>query len=510
MASHKTVSMTEPLLKEASDCIQAGQYGRAKEAIDLYLSNNPYDAPGWTQRALLLILSGQESLAQEAASIAIKIDRTYPDAWSMQGNALMQLGNFSAALESFEETIRLAPHSALGYYNKANALRSLGQLHDAISAAQASLAISPKQSNTMTLMGALQKEVGNLSSALRWFDDALSLNPHAADAHYNRGLLYLSTEQFALGWQDYEWRLRWDVTIRQGQSQSVERMAPDWHGELTSKSLLVLPEQGIGDQIFFAGMLTDLQRIAAGSMVCVEPRLLTLMQRSFPELHFSTPDQLNIHRLEYSDQFSAQVHIGSLGRFFRTDLTDFKNVTHGYLKTDKNRTDRFKSSLSRPGKTICGISWKSKNNEFGSAKSLTLAALAPLLQARGVEFIDLQYGQTSEEISSLKTAHGISIHEPLGVDKFNDIDGLASIISACDIVITVSNTTAHLAAALGKPVIVMLPNSPSLFWYWHRDRTTSPWYPSAVLLRQSIPGKWDDVIETAQQALHAFTQAAMS
>ena len=501
--------MTKPLLKEASAFIQIGQYDRAKEAIDLYLKNNPYDAPGWTQRALLLILTGQEALAQEAANIAIKIDSTYPDAWSMQGNALMQLGNFFAALESFEEATRLAPQSALGYYNKANALRSLGRLSDAISATQTSLSLNSQQSNTITLMGALQREIGNLSTALQLFDDAIELNPHAADAHYNRALLYLSTEQFELGWQDYEWRLRWNVTIRQGQSQSVEKIAPDWQGEATPKPLLVVPEQGIGDQIFFSGMLSDLQCVAPGSMVCIEPRLLTLMQRSFPDLHFSTPVQLNTHRIDFADRFSAQVHLGSLGRFFRVDSTDFQHVTQGYLKSDKNLTDQFKTSLRQPGKLICGLSWKSKNNEFGQAKSLTLAALAPLLRAPQLEFIDLQYGDTSDELAELKAAHGISIHEAVGLDKFHDIDGLSAVISACDIVITVSNTTAHLAAALGKPVIVMLPNSPSLFWYWHRDRNNSPWYPSAVLLRQSIPGKWDSVIESAQQALHAFTQAAL-
>jgi ADP-heptose:LPS heptosyltransferase len=104
----------------------------------------------------------------------------------------------------------------------------------------------------------------------------------------------------------------------------------------------------------------------------------------------------------------------------------------------------------------------------------------------------------------------LSVHKLDDIDSFNDIDALAALISACDIIVTVSNTTAHLAAALGKPVIVMLPASPSLFWYWHTDCSDSPWYPSAVLLRQSQAGEWTDVIATAGKALNEFATAFAS
>jgi ADP-heptose:LPS heptosyltransferase len=76
-----------------------------------------------------------------------------------------------------------------------------------------------------------------------------------------------------------------------------------------------------------------------------------------------------------------------------------------------------------------------------------------------------------------------------------------ALIDACDLVITVSNTTAHLAAALGKPTIVLLPNVDSLFWYWHRDSGTTPWYPNVRMFRRSDSGLWDDVIDAATLTL---------
>jgi ADP-heptose:LPS heptosyltransferase len=153
---------------------------------------------------------------------------------------------------------------------------------------------------------------------------------------------------------------------------------------------------------------------------------------------------------------------------------------------------------------VCGISWRSKNAEFGADKSITLEALQPILSCTGVDFVDLQYGDTDEERGNLQQTHGIRVHHLDEIDNKDDIDGLAALISACDIVITISNVTAHIAGALGKPTIVMLPNSPSLFWYWHGGRVDSPWYPTNTLVTQSRSNEWSGVIEAATKTMIDF------
>ena len=116
-------------------------------------------------------------------------------------------------------------------------------------------------------------------------------------------------------------------------------------------------------------------------------------------------------------------------------------------------------------------------------------------------FVDLQYGDTRAEQDDARAQgiHGL-ITVP-DVDNFNDLDGLAALIAACDRVITVSNTTAHLAAALGKPVIVLLSWSPGLLWYWHIDRADSPWYPTVRLLRQETAGDWGAVVARLAESM---------
>ena len=96
---------------------------------------------------------------------------------------------------------------------------------------------------------------------------------------------------------------------------------------------------------------------------------------------------------------------------------------------------------------------------------------------------------------------GLRLTDVSSVDNFNDLDGLAALVDACDVVVSVSNTTAHLAGALGKNLLVMLSKGPGLLWYWHYQRSDSPWYPTATLFRQETSGIWDDVVAAVERTV---------
>ncbi len=91
----------------------------------------------------------------------------------------------------------------------------------------------------------------------------------------------------------------------------------------------------------------------------------------------------------------------------------------------------------------------------------------------------------------MKNTDGVEVLQCNSVDNFNDLDGFAALIEACDLVVSADNSTVHIAGALGKPVWVLLPFDPD--WRWMLDRNDSPWYPSAKLYRQATIGDWDEV-----------------
>jgi ADP-heptose:LPS heptosyltransferase len=124
------------------------------------------------------------------------------------------------------------------------------------------------------------------------------------------------------------------------------------------------------------------------------------------------------------------------------------------------------------------------------SKSLNLIELAPLLLIENVEFVSLQYGSTKGEIEYIQKIIGKKIHTIDELDIYNDIDGLLSLISDCDFVVTTSNITAHLTGSIGKKGMVLLPFSKGKIWYWHSGEGQSTWYPSLQLASQTQMNDW--------------------
>jgi tetratricopeptide (TPR) repeat protein len=406
-----------------------------------------------------------------------------------------ELGDYEAALGMLEHAIIAEPRRAESHFSYGNVLRDVKDFQSAIDAYGTAITLNPNYLEAYANCASTLKDLGLVTEAMAFYDSALMLDPTHAEANYNRALLLLNNLKLEEGWRLYERRLDSDTSVRKFLGGQRLRLAADWHGHRQPESLLVIGEQGLGDQIFFAGMLPDLSNQVHGATVCVEPRLVPLFKRSIPTLNFISPDELD------SNQFDAQIYLGSLGKLYRKNTESLSAIHSPYLLADTNRSNKLRAKLKNPEKLICGISWISKNADHGEGKSLSLEALHPVLQLSGFDFVNLQYGDTSQERDTFVQQYGVNIHHLDEIDNYNDLDGLAALISACDIVVTVSNTAAHLAAALGKPVIVMLPNNDALFWYWHRDSHTTPWYPSARLFRRSDSGRWEDVIDAVALTL---------
>lgn len=177
----------------------------------------------------------------------------------------------------------------------------------------------------------------------------------------------------------------------------------------------------------------------------------------------------------------------------------------GYLKADAKAAAAQAARLAEQaqGRLRIGLSWRSGNAQFGAQKSLALADCLPLLRQPAF-WIDLQYGDTAGERATLENAYGISLWHDEAIDPLKNLDAAAAQYAALDLVITASNTTAHLAGALGLPVWLLLP-APGfgLLWYWFRERQDSPYYPGLRCFRQKSAGDWSAPVSEAAAALQA-------
>ena len=193
--------------------------------------------------------------------------------------------------------------------------------------------------------------------------------------------------------------------------------------------------------------------------------------------------------------------LGSVPGLIRNDISDFDRTVTGYLKADPKRVASIRDELKLDSKTVIGISWKSFKSLNQTKKSMQLQDMEQMFRGLDVVLVNLQYGDVDNEIREFKEATGIDVVQCASVDNREDLDGLAALIEACDIVISTSNVTVHLAGALAKETWVLLPYV-AHFW-WLLERTDSVWYPSLTLYRQPTLDDWESVYGSIRRDLEA-------
>jgi tetratricopeptide (TPR) repeat protein len=399
-------------------------------------------------------------------------------------NALHAANRHEEALRRYHEALALNPAFARAHMNLGNCLKALNRHSEAIESYEKALAIEPSYVTAwMNLAKALQA-LDRCEEAVQAYRKVLALAPADATARLNLGVLYLSLGRLADGFEHYE--SRWAA----GNGASVRPYPrPRWSGDRIRGVLLLWAEQGVGDQILHSSMVPEMTARADSIVLEVDPRLAPLLARSFAGVQV-----IGLANELYAGHVDVHAPLGSLARFLRPSLEAFPRREHGYLIADKGRVEKLRQRLAADRRAVIGLSWISRNPEFGEARSARLRDFEALLRLPRCRFVDLQYGDTSAERAVVERETGIRI-ERLEVDNSNDIDGLAALISACDLVVTVDNTTVHLAGALGKPTWVLVPHGPARIWYWFTEREAdSPWYPRVHVQRQRPAQPWADLM----------------
>ena len=426
---------------------------------------------------------------------AIRINPEVEEIYFNLGNVFKELDKHEEAIRSYQQVFRLNPNHVEAYYNQGVVLQDQGNFNQAVESYQEAIRINPEYAQAYNNYGFILHKRGKFDEAINQYRRAIDLDPTIAQAHTNLGVALLLTGDFKKGWQEYDWRLKTEL------SRSDKRTLPypRWHGcDLASKTILVWAEQGIGDQIMFASVLHLLAQKSQRVVVGIEPRLVAIFQRSFPSIaffsQFDLPDLCVLgHSIDY------QIPIASLGQHFLNTETTFPKQ-RSYLIPCSEKVQQFEHRYKQlaDGRPLIGISWRG-GNKGKESRNISLKQWADLIAMRNFCFINLQYGDVIDEINEFTAATGIPIYSDDQVDSSKDLDDFFAQVAAMDLVVSIANSTAHIAGSLGKPALIFLPHVPD--WRWMLDRTDSLWYPEITLLRQSREGSWSDVLQQAKTAL---------
>jgi tetratricopeptide (TPR) repeat protein len=462
----------------------------ALASLDRAIALDPRDVDALNNRGRVLFGLGRydEALVSYDAVLAVAPGRA--EIHSNRGAVLQKLERLDEALAGHDRALASNPRNVEAHNNRGSVLQDLGRYVEALEAHRRALALDPNNANAYHNAGIALHYLGRSDEALASYSRAIALQPGYADPRWNRSLVNLSLERFAEGWVDFE--SRWAAVPDQ---RYRDYQQPRWNGAPVKGTLLSWADAGLGDEILFASMAGDLRRHADKVVLELDARLVPLFTRALPDV-----EVIARGKELYGGRVDAQIPLSSLGPYLRKSPAEFPQ-RRCYLSADPERTAALRQRLAGDGQFVIGLSWSSKNVKFGKAKSLSLADLVSLMPVSGVRMVDLQYGDTTAERAAVERESGVRIEHLPDIDNTHDIDGLAALVSACDMVVTVSNTTAHLAGALGRPTWVLMSRGHSRFWYWFTDREDSLWYRDVRLFRQRTPGDWAPVLARVRDEL---------
>lgn len=420
--------------------LAAQQAGRTSEAIAAYramVRTRPGFAPAHFNLGLLLFAQGEFAEAAASFEGAARLRPTAADAWLNLGAALEKLGQPDRATAAYDRAIACAPEDARGHFNRGNALLAAGRVDLAATA----------------------------------YRSAIEVEPGHVEAQWNLAVALLAAGELAEGWRQYEYR--WP---RQGLDPASRFPFPLWTGEpLAGRRILVWREQGLGDEILFAGCLREL--VAAGAEVtfAATDRLVSLFARALPGVRVVADGQWG------ETGFDVHIPVGSLPRYLRSTRTAFPMEAR-LLTPDSALATRWATRLDQlpPGLRV-GICWRSGLTTHERAQQYTeLGAWAPLFAVSGVQWINLQYDRCEEEIVLEERRHRIKIHRWKRENLKDDLESVVGLLWNLDLVITAPTAVASLAGAVGVRTWQL---DSGVGWTWHgEDR--SPWFPSIARVRR--------------------------
>lgn len=517
----------ELLFRQACWAHEKGQYDQALRLFDQVLDLDSDHALAHLNRGVVLQSLGRWQDSVMSLTQALAYDAHMALGWSNLGVALIQLTQLDAALQCFDRAIDLQADLASAHSNRGVVLRDLLRFEEAIASHKKAISLRPDQGSAWNNLGLALKEAGKMdvaldafeqallldrTNALAWgnkgvtlqsmhrsqealecYEKALTLRPDMADLNWNRSHALLSLGRMEEGWSLFE--ARWQAK-RVGMTLRYPQTA-QWKGEnLFDKTVLVWHEQGLGDTLQFCRYVPLLARLGA-RVVLEVPASLQRLLACLPGV-----GQM-LTRGESAPNFDWHCPMMSLPGQFAGPKQKFA-WEGAYLKAHPADAQKWSERLGKPSGRRIGLVWSGgfrpdqpELHATNQRRNLPFESLAPLIEL-DYEFFSLQKGEHAER----EYAHSPLYLRQRVMDwsaELSDFAETAALIENLDLIISVDTSTAHLAAAMGKPVWLL--NRRDSCWRWRLSDQATPWYPSLRLFNQSRSGDWGAVIEEVRVEL---------
>lgn len=466
--------------------LEAQRAAEALHAYDEALRRDPHCISALSNRALALRALLRLPEAEAACRAAISIAPDHVDAWSNLGLMLINDDRLEEGGDALGRALALAPDSVVVGANRCGLHLRTGRRIEALALAEQLVATHPRAAEAWNALGHAQMELGRHDDALSSCERALDVAPADRTAPFNRATVLLLRGDFAAGLDAYEAR-------RYVTSQLVHirrAAAPEWDGRpLHGETVLLTAEQGVGDTLQFVRYAMLLKNQGAGRVIVEAPRGVATLIGTAPGVDEVVNTDAPLPPCDF------QVPLLSLPRLFGTRLESIPAAVPYLTAPERPIAELVRAA---PGLRV-GIVWSGNPRQNRNrVRSVPFALMLQALEQPGVSLFSLQVGGGTDPVfDDAVRAQRITDLAPAIKDYFDT----AAAVAACDVVVSVCTSVAHLAGALARPTFTLLAYVAD--WRWLQDRSDSPWYPTMHLLRQDALDDWSAPLGALRDALAA-------
>lgn len=479
-------------------CLQHGLDRRAAELIQRAIVLEPNQDSPWKNLSYLFFHAGNYIESLRTIRKACHLDPLAADARARAGLCLLRLGEYPAGAQEFRAGLCLDPVARAANLNLGVALDEQKLGREAMVSLWRETIAYPASPEAYFNLGNAALGLGLVADSAQYYEAAIELGLRTPEILTSSALAHLTCGKFEIGWARFEHRFFLKEHDYAAPQLAVAKPLVRT-GSSVSGRILVWAEQGLGDELMFGSLLNEFVSRSDSLLVQLDRRLLPLFRRSFG----SNVDFMERGQVPAESLYDMHIPIGGLGRILRPTRESFACHKGVFLLPDHARARQMRSRLcGERRRFIIGISWKTTSSDTRIARDVPLTDLVSALSRQGVLLINLQYGELAEDLQTLRESGIGEVHQYPGLDTHNDIDGVAALAQACDLVVTIGNTVAHVAGAIGKRTFVLLP-SPGVRasanrvmpgWRWLADGNTSIWYRTIRIFRCNQGEGWSGVL----------------
>jgi tetratricopeptide (TPR) repeat protein len=409
-----------------------------------------------------LLRLGKVAEARTVLQYALELEPKNIYARINLGGVLQSQGELRLALENALEAVSIDPTHPLAFNNLGSAFSDLAMFKEAKHAFETATMLDPTSIDALINLAASESKLGNRQAAIDRYEQVLSMLPPAASQRAEAVRFFASFEYLGLGelekgWDYYEGGFSPMVPLTGARSPKRKFDAPRWTGELLSqKRLLVWAEQGLGDELNFGTCLPELLDLDGTVILEVDPRLVSIFQRSFPSFLVRPTSYDKDSMLSLHNDFDCHIPLASLHRIYRRTLESFSS-NEPFLKVDPAWEEEFAKRIKRAdNEIIIGLCWRSgKLNPTRNLGYTTALDLEPVLKMKNCRYVNVQYGNPEQEILSVERELGVKIEYWDDVDYKNDLEKVFGILRNVDILVSVGSAPYAMAGSIGKLALVL-------------------------------------------------------